>query len=104
MASVQGIHLLAKGSITEARKIALDVQQHQRLLVGPNAWYGAGAYAWHPTCLPEYLWYSPQVFFEVDDAMIVDLMRDNGTPRGFFLIPGLIGNYVTIHVVDVINV
>lgn len=104
MASVQGIHLLAKGSRAEARRIAPDIQQHQRLLVGPNTLYGAGVYAWHPVYLPKYLRHWPQVLFEIDDVMVVDLMQDDGAPRGFFVIPGAIGSYVTVHVVEVVNV
>ena len=47
MALVQGIHCLAHGDKTEARRIVIDIQQHQRLLVGTFSVYGAGAYAWY---------------------------------------------------------
>jgi hypothetical protein len=37
MALVQGIHILAHGDKAEAGRIAIDIQQHQRLLVGVNS-------------------------------------------------------------------
>lgn len=48
MALVQGVHMLAHGDKTQARRIAIDIQQNQRLLVGTSSVYGAGAYAWYP--------------------------------------------------------
>jgi hypothetical protein len=45
MALIQGIHILGKTDKTEARRIAIDIQQNQRLLVGTNTMDGAGAYA-----------------------------------------------------------
>ena len=47
MALVQGIHILAHGDKAEAGRIAIDIQQHQRLLVGVNSVYGVGVYAWY---------------------------------------------------------
>ena len=104
MALVQGIHILAKGSKTKALEIAPDIQKTQRLFVGSSTWFGAGAYAWHPDCFLESLRHKPQVLFEIDDGAIIDLFHRDGTPWGFFLIPGDIGSYVTIDVVEFINV
>ena len=104
MALMYGIHILAKGGKAEALRIAHDIQQYQRLLVGSNTWYGAGAYAWHPSRLPDNLRNWPHVLFEIDDAVIVDICRHDGTPRGFFRIPGKIGSYVPIVVVEFVNV
>ena len=104
MALVYGIHILAKGDRAEARRIAPDIQQQQRLLVGLNTWYGAGAYAWHPNRLPDNLRNLPYVLFEINDAVIVDICRHDGTPRGFFRIPGDIGSYVSISVVEFVSV
>lgn len=101
---VYGIHILAKGSRSEALRIAPDIQQHQRLLVGPNAWYGAGAYAWYPNWISDNSRNLPHVLFEIDDAMIVDICRHDGSPQGFFRIPGEIDSYVPISVVEFVNV
>ena len=98
MALVQGIHCLAHGSKTEARHIAVDIQQRQRLLVGTFSMYGAGAYAWYAERLPDRLRDEPRVLFEIDDNAIVDICKYDGTSLGFFRIPGAIGDYVSIHV------
>ena len=98
MALIQGIHILAHGSLTRAREIAKDIKENQRLLVGTNTVYGAGAYAWYPDRLPDYWQNSPLVVFEVDDSIICD------HPRGFFRIPGHIGDYVSIRFVEFRNV
>ena len=98
MTTVQGIHLLAHGNTAEARRIAVDIQQYHRLLVGVNTVYGAGAYAWYPDHIPGNLQHWPQVLVEIDDTAIIDICRRDGTSRGFFRIPGLIGSYVSIHV------
>ena len=42
MALAQGVHILAHRQKSEARRIAVDIQQHQRLLVGTNTMYGEG--------------------------------------------------------------
>lgn len=104
MAIVQGIHLLAHGNGTEARRIALDIEQYQRFLVGTSSMYGAGAYAWYTDHIPRDLQNWPQVLFEIDDKAIIDIRKRDGTPRGFFRIPGAIGSYVSIHVLAVINI
>jgi hypothetical protein len=65
MALVQGIHILAHGSKLEARYIANDIQQHQRLLIGPHAWSGAGAYAWFADRFPDKLQHEPRVFLKL---------------------------------------
>jgi hypothetical protein len=104
MALVQGIHVLAHGNKVEARRIARDIQQNQRLLVGDKTVYGAGAYAWYPNHMPNYLQNWPQVLFEIDDNAIIGVYRRNGISRGFFRIPGAIGNYVSIHVLAFANV
>ena len=104
MALVRSIHLLADGNQTEARRIALDIQQHQRLYVGSTTTYGAGAYAWYEDCLPKNLQDWPRVLFEIDDDEIVNVCRRNGTPLGFFRIPSDIGSYISIGVVEFINV
>ena len=104
MAIIQGTHVLAPGNIAKARRIALDIQQHQRLLVGSNTVYGAGAYAWYPHRMPRNLHNWPQVLFEIDDTTIIDIRRRDGTSHGFFRIPGPIGSYVSIHVPAFTNV
>jgi hypothetical protein len=104
MARIQGIHLLAHGDRGEAQRIALDIQQHQRLLVGTNTMYGAGAYAWYADQLPQNLQDWPQVLFEIDDDAICEIRRRDGTSLGFFRIPGTIGSYVCIHVLTFTNV
>jgi hypothetical protein len=101
---VQGVHLLAHGDKVEARQIAMDIQQYQRLLVGPNTIYGAGAYAWYPDRIPRNLQDWPQVLFEIDDKAIIDIRKRNGTSRGFFRIPGDIGSYVSVRVLAFANV
>lgn len=103
MALIHGIHCLAHGDKAEARRIAIDIQQHQRLLVGTNSVYGAGAYAWYPAALPPYLCTWPQVIFEIDDHTIVPVCKRDGTPLGFFRIPGFIGSYVSIAVQAFVN-
>ena len=104
MALVRGIHLLADGSRSRAREITPDITHYQRLLVGPTTTFGAGVYGWHPSCLPEHLKGWPQVRFEVDDAFVEEVILRNGQPLGFFRIPGNIGDYVTINVIEVCNV
>ena len=100
MAFVQGVHILAHGDKAHARIIAMDIQTHQRLLVGPWAVDGAGVYAWHPHLLPPGLQKEPQVLFEVDDSRIVEVRRrSDGVSRGYFRIPGPIGDYVSITVI-----
>jgi len=103
MALIHGIHVLAHGDKPAARRIALDIQQFQRLLVGTNTVYGAGAYAWHAQYLPPHLLTWPQVLFEIDDTGIVPICKRDGTPLGFFRIPGPIGSYVPIRVVRFAN-
>jgi hypothetical protein len=104
MALIQGIHILAHGDKTEARRIAIDIQQHQRLLVGPNAMDGAGAYAYYPDCLPHYWRDAPQVLFGIDDSKILECRKRSGESKGFFRISGTIGDYVNIQVIAFTNV
>lgn len=104
MALVQGIHLLAHGDQAEARRIALDIRRYQRLLVGTSSMYGAGAYAWYRDCLPRNLQDWPQVLFEIDENVIIEIRTRAGISRGFFRIPGTIGSYVSIHVLGFANV
>ena len=104
MALVQGIHIMAHGDKTEARRIAEAIQQYQCLLIGHNTWSGAGAYAWYASCLPDYLRAEPQVLFEIEDTAIVPTMTPNGMSVGYFRIPGAIGDYVSIHVLMFMNV
>ena len=103
MALIRGIHCLAHGNKGEARRIAEDIQQNQRLLVGTNSIYGAGAYAFYAEHLPRALQDWPQVLFTVEDTMIVDVCKRDGTSLGFFRIPGAIGDYVSIHVLTFNN-
>jgi hypothetical protein len=103
MALVQGIHILAHGNKAEARRIAVDIQQNQRLLIGTNPVYGAGAYAWYPHTMPSYLAMWPQVIFVIDDKSIVPVCKKDGTPLGFFRIPGSIGSYVSVVVQTFVN-
>jgi hypothetical protein len=104
MAIVVGIHVLAHGSKLEARRIAQDIQQHQRLLIGPHAWSGAGAYAWYVDHFPDYLRTEPYVLFEVDDSNTVPIITPKGTALGYFRFPGIIGDYVSIRPIAFINV
>ena len=104
MALVLGIHVLAHGSKVEARLIADDIQQHQRLLIGPGTWSGAGAYAWYADRLPDYLHTEPQVLFEIDDTDIIPITTPKGIALGYFRIPGAIGDYVSIRLIAFINV
>src|SRR5262245_5255350 len=104
MALVQGIHVLAHGSKVEARVIAVDIQEHHRLLIGPGAWSGAGAYAWYADRLPDYLHPEPQVLFEVEDFNIIPITTPNGMALGYFRIPGVIGDYVSIRPLAFVNV
>src|SRR5262245_53023941 len=104
MALVQGIHVLAHGDKGEARRIAIDIQQYQRLLVGPGAWSGAGAYAWYADRLPDSLRSEPQVLFEVEDANIIPITTPKGIALGYFRIPGAIGDYVSIRPIAFMNV
>jgi len=104
MALVQGIHLLAHGDKAHARDIAVDIQAHQRLLVGPGSVDGAGAYAWHAHLLPPNLHQEPQVLFVIDDFRIIEVRRRrDGVSRGYFRIPGTIGDYVFITVIEFRN-
>ncbi len=104
MTLVRGIHILAHGNKTEARNIAVDIQQYQRLLVGQNAWHGAGAYAYYVDQLPDNLRDWPQVLFEVDGTKIIRCTTPRGTALDFFRIPGPIGEYVSIHVIAFLHV
>ena len=104
MALVRGIHLLADGSKSRAREIAPDINQYQRLLVGVTTTFGAGVYAWYPSCLPDHLKSWPQVYFEIDDTIIEEVILRDGRSLGFFRMPGNIGNYVTISVIEFRNV
>src|SRR5262245_13268965 len=103
MALVQGIHVLAHGDKGEARRIAEDIQQNQRLLVGSNSTSGAGAYAFFADCLPASLHDWPQVLFTVEETMIVEVCKRDGASLGFFRIPGTIGEYVPIQVLTFNN-
>ena len=104
MALIEGIHILGHGDKGEARRIAPDIQQYQRLLVGTGELYGAGAYARYPPALPANLQDAPQVLFHIDEMQIIPICdRKTGTPRGFFRIPGAIGDYVTIQVLQFKN-
>jgi hypothetical protein len=103
MARVRLVHVLAHGDKAEARRIAGDIQQYQRLLVGTGTWYGAGVYAWDPDHLPAQLRRAPQVVFEVDESQIIRVCRRDGTWLGFVRIPGQIGDYVRIEVVAFAN-
>src|SRR5262245_20753649 len=104
MALVQGIHVLAHGSKVEARVIAVDIQEHRRLLIGPGAWSGAGAYARYADRLPDYLRSEPQVLFDVEDTNISPITTPKGMTLGYFRIPGVIGDYVSIRPIAFINV
>jgi hypothetical protein len=105
MAMVQGAHLLAHGNRMEARRIAADIRQHHRLLVGTTTLYGAGVYAWHPHRMPPYVAVGPHVIFEIDEKAVVEIRyRTTGVSRGFFLIPGAIGEYISVHVLAFVNV
>ena len=105
MALIQGIHCLAHGNKGEARRIAEDIRQHRRLLVGENAWGGAGAYAWYADELPPSLWEWPQVLFEIDEQRVVPIAVPfpGGRVRRYFRIPGRIGEYVSITVLGFAN-
>lgn len=103
MASIRGIHVLAHGNKTEARRIAVDISHNNRLYVGTTSFYGAGAYAWYAEFLPENLQDWPQVIFEVDEESIERVLSRQGIPYGFFRIPGNIGEYVSIHVLQFRN-
>lgn len=103
MALIHGIHILAHGDKTQARRIAIDIQNNQRLLVGTASVYGAGVYAWYPNTLPRYLSIWPQVLFEIDDTVIMPICKRDGTSMGFFRIPSPIGSYVTIAVQAFVN-
>jgi hypothetical protein len=100
MALIRGIHCLAHGDKGEARRIAEDIRQHQRLLVGENSWGSAGVYAWYTEELPPYLHEWPQVLFEIDDQRVVPIgvALPGGRLRRYFRIPGRIGEYVSITV------
>lgn len=100
MAIIRGIHILAKGNREEARRIAEDIQRHQRLLVGSNTWYRAGVYAWFEEDLPDRLHSEPQVIFEIDESLIVRIPTSG---KSFFRIPGPIHTYVSIRVVGFAN-
>ncbi len=63
-----------------------------------------GVNAWHHYRLPANLRDWPQVLFEVDDKRVVEIYRRDGVSRGFFIIPGMIGDYVSSHVVKFLNV
>jgi hypothetical protein len=104
MALIRGIHIIADGEPERARLIAEDIRQNERLRIGPGAVFGVGAYAWYEERLPNKARTLPQVLFEVDDSDIEDLFSPDGTKRGFFLIPGAMGFYVTIRVIELLNV
>lgn len=99
MALIEGIHILAHGNKIDARRIAVDIQQYQRLLIGTWSVDGAGAYAYSSHLLPPILQNEPQVRFTVDDTRILEVRKRDGTSRGYFRIPGPIGAYVSITVI-----
>jgi hypothetical protein len=103
MAIIQGIHILAHGDKMEARRIAVDIQQNQRLLVGSASWFGTGAYAWYIGHIPSRFHDAPQVLFDIDDQRVVSAHTPHGVSLGFFLIPGEIGGYVTTRVLRFLN-
>lgn len=43
------------------------------------------------------------ILFEIDDEVIVDICKRDGTSLGFFRIPGTIGDYVSIRVLGLTN-
>jgi hypothetical protein len=45
-----------------------------------------------------------KVLFEIDDKRVTEIYRCDGVSRGFFIIPGNIGDYVSIRVVMFLNV
>ena len=105
MAIIRGVHILAHGQKGLARQIALDVQQNQRLKVGTATVYGAGAYVWHPDRMPKNLRDWPQVVIEIDDGLIKDVCDSKtGESHGFFIIPGPIGSYVNVRVIEFVNI
>lgn len=103
MASVRGVHIIAKGERGVARRIAVDIHQHNRLFIGTGSLFGAGVYAWYEEHLPENLRDAPQVLFEIDDSRINPVVSRSGVPSGFFRIPGGMGEYVSIRVIDFAN-
>ncbi len=103
MAIVRGIHILAHGNKAEAGRIAVDIGRYNRLRVGTTSFYGIGVYAWYEEHLPTNLQDWPQVFFEVDASMIEPVLSRHGVSRGFFRIPGSIGDDVSIHVIRFVN-
>jgi hypothetical protein len=102
MALIRGIHCLAHGDKSEARRIADDIRQHQRLLVSENSWGSAGAYAWYADELPPYLREWPQVLFTIDEQRVIPfrVTLPGGQVRHYFRIPGQIGDYVPITVLS----
>jgi hypothetical protein len=46
----------------------------------------------------------PQVLFEIDDTRIIECCKRSGESLGYFRIPGVIGDYVSIRVLVFANV
>lgn len=105
MALVRGIHIIGDGEPNSVvRRIVEDIRQNERLRIGHRLVFGAGAYAWYEEFLPDKLRDMPQVLFEIDDSDIEELFSPDGIKRRFFLIPGAIGFYVNIKVIELRNV
>lgn len=86
MALVEGIHILTHGARAKARRIAMDIEAYQRLLIGTWSFYGAGAYAYYVDTLPPRVREEPQVLFRVDESGVSIAPRicrgRRGTPSG----------------------
>ena len=87
------------------RVVARDANDYAELshgetsiqLAPDNAPYWASE---RPHLLPPGLQKEPQVLFTVDDSRIIEVRRRrDGVSRGYFRIPGPIGDYVSITVI-----
>lgn len=66
--TIRGCHVLAKGNLAEAAKIAPDVIQ-RGLFIGQSM-MGTGAWAFYLEMVPRSRASKPMVVFEVDDARV----------------------------------
>jgi len=102
---IKGFHVLAKGNLIEAQKIAKDIYKNQRLLVGSGTFFGSGVYAYFLDNVPKLVKHLPGVVFEISQESIekIHVPIPDKPDFQFFKIPGNIGDFISIKVLGFRN-